>query len=67
MKARLEDGSPLFFLCDRKACGETCPNEFCSHTSDIFHAKNFDSVVVNADNLTDYFELDEEDRKDIAS
>lgn len=59
MKVYLDDGSPVFFLCDRKACGEKCPSEFCTHTSDIEHAKNFDSVRVNADNLTDYFECEE--------
>lgn len=63
MHVRLDNGDLIFFLCDGKACGETCPRpETCSHTSDISHAKNFDFVVVNADNLTDYFELDEESR-----
>lgn len=59
MRAYLEDGNQLFFLCDRKACGEVCPNTYCSHTSDIHHAKNFDSVTVNPDNMVDYFEVDD--------
>ena len=59
MKAKLEDGSYLYFLCDRKACGEQCPNEHCSHTSDIYHAANFDYIVVNDRGLTDFFELEQ--------
>lgn len=66
MKAFLEDGNPLFFLCDRKACGGICPDDACTHTSDIRHARNFDSVVVNADNLTDYFEIEREARESVA-
>ena len=62
MKAYLEDGNPLFFLCDRKACGEVCPNKLCTHTADILHAKNFDFVNVG-NNLVDCFELDEDTRK----
>lgn len=57
----LKDGNHILFLCDRKACGETCPNELCSHTEDILHAKNFDFVDVNINGktaLVDYFELD---------
>lgn len=30
----------LFFLCDRKACGETCPNIDCNHTRSEEHAIN---------------------------
>lgn len=64
MRVRLDNGNYIFFLCDRKACGEKCPNPDCTHTNDISHAKNFDFVVVNDKNLTDYFELDEDSRKD---
>lgn len=31
--------STIFYICDRKAC-DRC-NEFCFHTTDITHAKNF--------------------------
>ena len=57
MKAILENGVQIFFLCDRKACGESCPNELCSHTADIFHAANFDTLFIN-DRLADFFELE---------
>ena len=57
MKVRLEDGTPMLFVCDRKACGETCPNELCSHTEDILHAKNFQFINVN-DCLVDCVELE---------
>lgn len=33
----------VVYLCDRKACGEVCPNpENCSHTFNIRHAVNFE-------------------------
>ncbi len=60
---QLKNGNVIMFLCDRKACGGTCPNKDCSHTSDISHAKNFDFVHVS-DKLTDYFEV-ESDVEDI--
>lgn len=63
----LKSGAHLFFLCDRKACGETCPNESCSHTGDIRHAKNFDSVEVNADGLVDFFEVEIAVQKNIGA
>lgn len=30
----------ILYLCDRKKC-EQCDPDFCSHTTDINHAKNF--------------------------
>lgn len=54
----MKNGDHILFLCDRKACGETCPNESCSHTGDIRHAKNFDAVTVG--DIVDYFELEQE-------
>lgn len=62
MKAFLEDGNPILFLCDRKACGPTCPNQYCTHTSDIQHAANFDWIAVNTDNLIDWVEVDRDIR-----
>lgn len=54
---KLKNGNVIMFLCDKKACGEVCPNEACSHTGDIDHTKNFDFVHIN-DKLTDYFEME---------
>lgn len=38
-----------FFLCDRKACGETCPNIDCNLTTSEEHAINktniFEEIV----------------------
>lgn len=31
------------YICDKHACG-VCPNDLCNHTSDIRHAKNFESL-----------------------
>lgn len=31
----------VLYLCDGKACGDECPNEWCKHTSDVRHARNF--------------------------
>jgi hypothetical protein len=59
--AELKNGNSILFLCDRKACGDVCPNANCSHTGDINHAKNFDVVKVGP-KLWDYFELNEEGR-----
>lgn len=32
------------YICDRKQCGEKCPNPDCYHTNDIHHAENFADV-----------------------
>ena len=53
----MKNGNVILFLCDRKACGEHCPSQDCSHTSDIRHAKNFDFVNVKG-SLVDYFEIE---------
>ncbi len=58
-----KDGNHILFLCDRRACGDLCPNRLCSHTEDIRHAKNFDFVNVDVNGKTifvDYFEVDED-------
>ena len=54
--------STIFYICDREAC-EKC-NEFCFHTTDITHAKNFIKST-NPLCITeyDYWENDEEDTK----
>lgn len=31
----------IFYLCDGKQCGDSCPEAKCKHTSDVSHAKNF--------------------------
>lgn len=38
---QIKRGTTILFLCDRKACGEVCPFELCTHTGDISHSKNF--------------------------
>ena len=65
MKAFLEDGSRIFFLCDRKACDGACPHKYCTHTSDIRHAVNFDSFTVK-ESLVDFYELDREAKESVA-
>lgn len=53
----------IFYICDRKAC-DKC-NEFCFHTSDITHAKNF-MKSTNPLRIAeyDYWEINEEDKID---
>jgi hypothetical protein len=46
----------VLYICDRKACGDFCPNRMCEHTTDIDHAANFDRVTVKP-GVVDYFEV----------
>ena len=34
----------IFYICDKRACGDVCPNNMCEHTSDVTHAVNFTKV-----------------------
>ena len=50
-RAKEKDGTPkekrnpgIVYVCDRKQCGESCPNPDCYHTHDIHHARNFEDV-----------------------
>lgn len=38
------DPNDIFYLCDRKKCGENHNCYLCNHTTDIRHAVNFDLV-----------------------
>jgi hypothetical protein len=42
-----ENAAPVVaYICDRKACGETCPSkDGCIHTTDVRHAIGFSEVV----------------------
>lgn len=31
----------VFYICDRHACSDGCPNDLCEHTADVTHAVNF--------------------------
>lgn len=35
----------ILYLCDKKACGETCPNEDCHHTAKVAHALHKDADI----------------------
>lgn len=37
----------ILYECDRKACGELCPNEMCHLTAKVSHAVNFKRVDVD--------------------
>lgn len=53
----------IIFLCDRKACGEICPNTSCYYTTDITHAKNFCVAGTRYDtNEVIYREIDDEEK-----
>lgn len=43
------------YVCDLKACGDTCPNDMCHHTFDILHAVNFECLNPDSDEKL-YFE-----------
>ena len=43
------------YVCDLKACGDTCPNDMCHHTFDILHAVNFECLDPDSDEKL-YFE-----------
>lgn len=48
----------VFYICDKHACGDVCPNDMCEHTADVTHAANFmriDGNCVQSGN-TAYFE-----------
>lgn len=53
----------IVFLCDRKKCGEICPNTSCYYTTDITHAKNFcvEGTRYGTDEII-YRELDDEEK-----
>lgn len=57
MKRTEKESAVVLYLCDRRACDGGCLNEDCSHTSDIRHAKNFESVSIK-EGLVDYFEME---------
>lgn len=39
------DDFKVLYLCDKKACNGSCPNNDCHHTYDIKHAVNFETQV----------------------
>lgn len=45
--------SETLYICDRKACGDRCPNPDCRHTSNPNHARHFER-----DTYGNYWELD---------
>ena len=34
----------IFYICDKHACGDVCPNGMCEYTSDVTHAVYFTKV-----------------------
>lgn len=48
----------VFYICDKHACGDVCPNDLCEHTADVTHAVNFMQVDGNwtQTGTTAYFE-----------
>lgn len=57
----LEEATPVevAYICDKKACGEKCPNQSCYRTCNIEHAKNFKRTSTG-----NYIEIDPSDRVD---
>lgn len=48
----------IFYICDKRACGDVCPNKMCEHTADVTHAVNFMEVddKYTRSGTTAYFE-----------
>ena len=44
-KERRKGMDVIYYLCDRKVCGEICPNPECNHTTRLEHAVNFEAVT----------------------
>lgn len=40
------DNVKVLYLCDKKACNGSCPNDDCHHTYDVKHAVNFETQIV---------------------
>lgn len=57
MHVRGEGIEAVLFLCDRKACEGGCLSENCTHTTDIRHAANFDTIRID-ERRVDYFEIE---------
>ena len=52
----------ILYICDRKCCGDTCPNSDCRHTTDINHAVNF--VEYEGDRGPYFVELEQNTKED---
>lgn len=37
----------ILYICDRKACGDACPNPECMYTKNILHALSFRGMDLN--------------------
>lgn len=53
----MEDKKPFMvaYICDKKTCGDVCPNDICHHVLDITHATNFECINPDSDEKI-YFE-----------
>lgn len=54
-KKERRKGMNVIYLCDKKECGEVCPNPECNHTTKLEHAVNF-RAVTNEDGEILYYE-----------
>ena len=51
MVLEVPGNNEVYFICDRKACGNECPKDWaglCNHTDRIKHAKNFEKISEGA-------------------
>lgn len=48
----------VLFICDKTACGESCPTPECRHTSDIHHARHFEDLSALYGDSVGYVEIE---------
>ena len=56
-KERIKMGTDVLYLCNKKQCGEVCPNPECNLTLDISWAANFRAVTDEDGKILYYEEI----------
>lgn len=58
----MDDKKPFMvaYICDKKTCGDVCPNDMCHHVLDITHAANFECINPDSDEKI-YFEKEKKE------
>ena len=57
---KLEKETNVIYLCNKKECGEVCPNPECNHTTKLEHAANFKAITDEDGKVLYYEEISRE-------